>query len=143
MWLHAVFAGITLDKAFAEAVRNRWDVGCRYLVAVSGGRDSMVLLHFLREAGYRNLVVCHVNHGMCGEASAEDATFVQREAARFGCEAVSRTVDVTAFAAEKTFALETAARELCSIGLFRKWRRKRTVDRFFSPIMPMTGSRRC
>jgi tRNA(Ile)-lysidine synthase len=112
MWLHAVFAGITLDKAFAEAVRNRWDVGCRYLIAVSGGRDSMVLFHFLRGTGYEDLVVCHVNHRMRGEASAEDAMFVQREAARFGCEAVSRTVDVMAFAAEKKLSLETAAREL-------------------------------
>ncbi len=112
MWLYAVFAGITLDKAFAEAVRNRWDVGCRYLIAVSGGRDSMALLHFLRGAGYEDLVVCHVNHGLRGAASAEDATFVQREAERLGYEVASRTVDVTGFAAERRLSLETAAREL-------------------------------
>ena len=107
-----MFAGITLDKAFIEAVKSRWDAEHRYLVAVSGGRDSMALLHFLREAGYRDLVVCHVNHGLRGAASDEDAAFVQREAERMGCEVAGRTVDVPGFAADKKLSLETAAREL-------------------------------
>lgn len=112
MWENAVFAEITLDITFRGVVKSRWDAGSRYLVAVSGGRDSMALLHFLHGAGYRNLVVCHVNHGLRGNASAEDAAFVQRESARFGYEMEVKTVDVTGFAARKKLSVETAAREL-------------------------------
>jgi len=32
----------------------------RYLIGVSGGRDSIALLHWLRECGYRKLIVCHL-----------------------------------------------------------------------------------
>ncbi len=55
----------------------------RYLVGVSGGRDSVALLHGLRAAGYRRLVVGHLDHGLRGEASAEDARFVARLAAEW------------------------------------------------------------
>src|SRR4051794_18238901 len=54
----------------------------RYLVGVSGGCDSVALLHWLLEAGYRNLVVCHLNHQLRGAASRADARFVEQLAAR-------------------------------------------------------------
>jgi tRNA(Ile)-lysidine synthase len=50
----------------------------RYLVGVSGGRDSVVLLHWLISLGYKNLVVCHLNHQLRGRSSAADARFVRR-----------------------------------------------------------------
>ncbi|ALX70280.1 tRNA lysidine(34) synthetase TilS [Spiroplasma turonicum] len=34
----------------------------KYIVAVSGGPDSMYLLHNLVKKNFKNLVVCHVNH---------------------------------------------------------------------------------
>src|ERR1700749_3483030 len=34
----------------------------RYLVGVSGGRDSVALIHSLMSLGYRRLIVCHLNH---------------------------------------------------------------------------------
>ena len=36
----------------------------RYLVGDSGGRDSVVLLHALIQAGFKRLVICHLNHGL-------------------------------------------------------------------------------
>ena len=33
-----------------------------YLVGVSGGRDSVALLHWLIDLGYGKLVVCHLDH---------------------------------------------------------------------------------
>jgi tRNA(Ile)-lysidine synthase len=50
----------------------------RHLVGVSGGVDSRVLLHLLPMIGFRNLVVCHLNHNLRGFESLEDSKFVDR-----------------------------------------------------------------
>lgn len=50
----------------------------RYIVAVSGGMDSMVLLHLLREEiSSENLIVAHFNHNTRGADSDADAAFVR------------------------------------------------------------------
>ncbi len=49
----------------------------KYLVAVSGGVDSVVLLHQLVHAAEHTVLVAHVDHGIRGEASAADARFVR------------------------------------------------------------------
>lgn len=54
-----------------------------YVVAVSGGVDSMVLLDLLRREDGVRLVVAHYDHGIRGDA-AEDRRFVQQAAARHG-----------------------------------------------------------
>jgi tRNA(Ile)-lysidine synthase TilS/MesJ len=50
----------------------------RYLIAVSGGRDSVALLHWLGRLGYERLVVCHLNHRLRGRSSDADACFIKR-----------------------------------------------------------------
>ena len=55
----------------------------RYLVGLSGGRDSIVLLHCLFDLGYRRLIVCHLNHQLRGRSSAADARFVQGLVAKY------------------------------------------------------------
>jgi tRNA(Ile)-lysidine synthase len=50
----------------------------RYLVGLSGGRDSVALLHWLIESGYAKLIVCHLNHRLRGRASETDARFVEK-----------------------------------------------------------------
>ena len=50
----------------------------RYLIGVSGGRDSVVLLHWLISVGYKNLVVCHLNHQLRGQSSDTDSRFVEK-----------------------------------------------------------------
>lgn len=67
----------------------------KYLVGVSGGRDSVVLLDLLLAAGYRNLVVCHANHGLRGRASGADAAWVRRLAAKkgLGCEVAKLSLE--------------------------------------------------
>jgi tRNA(Ile)-lysidine synthase len=47
------------------------------LIAVSGGADSMALLHALIAANYRNIIVGHINHGTRGAENEADAQFVQ------------------------------------------------------------------
>ncbi|HYL81723.1 MAG TPA: tRNA lysidine(34) synthetase TilS [Candidatus Acidoferrum sp.] len=63
------------------------DRGERVVVAVSGGVDSMVLLHALVRLQPRlglRLHVAHVHHGLRGKASDRDAALVVAEAARRG-----------------------------------------------------------
>jgi tRNA(Ile)-lysidine synthase len=61
-------------------------VGDRVIVAVSGGPDSVCLLHVLRELGIRVTGVAHVNHKLRGEASEEDQRFVASMARETGLE---------------------------------------------------------
>jgi len=50
--------------------------GDRILVGVSGGPDSLCLLHILRNLGYQ-LGAAHLNHGLRGAESDEDEEFVR------------------------------------------------------------------
>jgi tRNA(Ile)-lysidine synthase len=53
--------------------------GERILVAVSAGPDSVALLHVLKQLSAKyhwQITVAHVNHGLRGEESDADATFV-------------------------------------------------------------------
>lgn len=83
----------------------------RYLIGVSGGRDSVVLLHWLLERGFKRLVVCHLDHGLRGRASRADAAFVGRLAKRRGLPFVTERLDVASLAKQKRQSIETAARE--------------------------------
>lgn len=82
------------------------------LVGVSGGRDSVVLLRSLVGAGFRNLVVAHLDHGLRGRASEGDATFVSRLAAAMGLPCVLCATNVGVRALEGKLSVETAAREV-------------------------------
>ena len=59
----------------------------RLAAAVSGGADSMALLHLLQalqpECGFE-LSVCHVNHGLRGEAADRDEAFVRKVCVQAG-----------------------------------------------------------
>lgn len=83
----------------------------KLIVAVSGGADSVALLHLLLEAGYRNLVVAHFNHRLRGKASEGDAAFVEKLAAKLDLPCEIGEGDVRKLAASRKCSLETAARE--------------------------------
>ena len=83
----------------------------RYLVGVSGGRDSVVLLHWLVGLEYKKLVVCHLNHQLRGRSSDADARFVQKLASKYDVDLEIGLRNVGAIAARKKLSLETAARE--------------------------------
>ena len=82
----------------------------RYLIGVSGGRDSVALLHQLVELGYRRLIVCHLDHQLRGRASRADARFVERLAAGVDCEFEMERTDVAARARKLKQSVETAGR---------------------------------
>jgi len=89
----------------------------RYLIGVSGGRDSVALLHWLVNLGYKKLIVCHLNHQLRGRMSDADARFVQKLVERYNQEFVGQfdfelgAINVRAFAAKQKISIETAARE--------------------------------
>ena len=83
----------------------------KLLIAVSGGADSVALLHLLLEAGHKNLVVAHFNHSLRGAASRADAIFVGRLARKHGLVFEMGSGNVRSAAKSGKQSLETAARE--------------------------------
>ncbi len=72
----------------------------KYLVAVSGGVDSVVLLDMLAKRQQDELVVAHFDHGIRLD-SADDAAFVKALAANYGLPFVSRREELGAGASEE------------------------------------------
>src|SRR6266487_4793136 len=111
----------------------------RYLIGVSGGRDSVALLHWLIDLGYKKLIVCHLNHQLRGRSSDADARFVQKLVGRYNEKLVGQALrlpgagrgkrsarptmqmpridfelgaaNVRALAKKKKMSIETAARD--------------------------------
>ncbi len=80
------------------------------LVAVSGGADSVALLHMLREEG-RELAAAHYNHGLRPEADADEA-FVKTLCEDWGIPFTAGRGDVAAEAARRGAGVEETAREM-------------------------------
>ena len=80
-----------LDTVFRTISRyNMLRPGSRVVAAVSGGADSIFLMHVLAElaprAGAALAGVAHLNHKLRGDASEADERFVADAAARLGVE---------------------------------------------------------
>ncbi len=84
--------------------------GAHVVVGVSGGADSVALLHVLHRLGYP-LTVAHLNHSIRGAEADGDEAFVKTLCKKLGIECVTRKTDVPALAKEKGNSLEMAARE--------------------------------
>jgi tRNA(Ile)-lysidine synthase len=95
-----------------KSALSAYDPDDTYLVAVSGGMDSISLLHGLTQLGYHHLVVCHANHQLRGQESAEDADFVAELAERYHLSLDSVEMEVAAYAKAHSMSLETAGRAL-------------------------------
>ncbi len=94
---------------------NMLPPGSRVLCAVSGGADSMCLLHLLwsrREELGIALAAAHYEHGLRGEESLRDADFVAGWCREKGIRCVTEHGDVRAYAEQRGMGLEEAAREL-------------------------------
>src|SRR6202048_414323 len=94
----------TLLKNFPPSPR-------RYLIGVPGGRDSVALLDSLVDLGYKNLIVCHLNHQLRGRSSDADAKFVEKLAAKYDVDLALGSTNVRALGAKKKMSIESAARE--------------------------------
>ena len=95
---------MTADWFEKASKRRKW------LVGVSGGADSVALLHLMVEHGFSKLVVCHLDHRLRGRASTGDAKFVEKLAAKLGVAFEGGRADVNKLADRLNQSLETAAR---------------------------------
>jgi tRNA(Ile)-lysidine synthase len=73
----------------------------RYVVAVSGGVDSVVLLDMLQGCKDMQLVVAHFDHGIRPD-SADDAEFVRQLASKHGLPFITERVELGDGASEAT-----------------------------------------
>ena len=105
-----------LEKARKTIDRYRLlDRGDRVVVGVSGGVDSMVLLHLLhgiREEYNLSLIVAHVNHGLRPEESEKEAELVEKESSRLGLPFEYGRFDARGFSRAAGFSLQDAARRI-------------------------------
>jgi tRNA(Ile)-lysidine synthase len=113
-----------------QSIRDRRLLGRgqAVLVAVSGGVDSMVLLHLLHGLAAKQgwqLTVAHFNHQLRGRQSDADERLVRLAAKRLGLRLVRGGADVRQHARTHKLSLEMAGRELRHKFLARTARRLR------------------
>ena len=90
-------------------------MGDKIVIGVSGGKDSVCLLHVLnelREELNLELLVVHVNHLIRGEEAREDAEFTQNLAKELGLRCYVEEIDVRALAKMKRISEEEAGRQV-------------------------------
>ena len=84
-------------------------------VAVSGGEDSMALLHFtlsVKEKYSFSVVCINVEHGIRGESSLKDSEFVRNYCEKNGVPCISYSVNSLKKAETEKLTVEQAARIL-------------------------------
>ncbi len=83
----------------------------KILVAVSGGIDSIVLVHLLKEYG-AHFAIAHCNFALRGEESDADEVFVEQLAEELEVTIHIKKFDTTAYAKKAGFSTQMAARDL-------------------------------
>ncbi len=104
-----------LDRVL-EFVRrhNLLAAGDRVVVAVSGGPDSVCMLHILNDLHVElgiDLQVAHLDHMLRGAESDADLVYVEGLARKLGLPATVERVDVEAYRRQHRLSVEEAARE--------------------------------
>ena len=119
-----------MPEAVLEAVKAGLGEGRGLLVALSGGLDSVVLLHALlrlREEFGLRVEAAHLEHGIRGEESLCDMAFVQALCDAWQLPLSCRQISAPALAAQKGWNLEQAARN-ARYAFLEETRRQRGLD---------------
>lgn len=98
----------------------------KLIVGVSGGADSVVMLHILRKFGY-SCVVAHCNFHLRGEESNRDEKFVENICEENQLPFFKIDFDTTEFAKQNKISIEMAARDL-RYAWFEKIRSEQHAD---------------
>lgn len=98
-----------------KVLKTQLSAAKHYLLAVSGGADSLALAHGcaqLAAEGFGTYSVCHVEHGLRGAEALRDMQLVQAFCAEQGLPCFVEHVDVRALAEREHLSTEDAARRL-------------------------------
>jgi len=87
------------------------DAASPLLLAVSGGIDSMVMLHLFHYFSF-NIQVAHCNFGLRGAESDKDEILCMQVCKKFEIPFFSKTFDTTTYANENGLSIQMAARKL-------------------------------
>lgn len=85
------------------------------LVGVSGGPDSMALLHFLRSISsewHFKIIVVSVDHQLRGKEAREDLCYVQEQCEKWGIPFIGAARDVPSYKRKRQIGTQLAAREM-------------------------------
>ena len=83
----------------------------RVLAAVSGGMDSVLMVHLLKAAGY-NFGIAHCNFQLRGAEATSDEDFCKQLAATLGVPFYVTRFETSKYAAENKVSIQMAARNL-------------------------------
>jgi tRNA(Ile)-lysidine synthase len=83
----------------------------KVLLAVSGGKDSVLMTHLFNEAGFK-FGIAHCNFQLRGDESREDASFTSQLALKLGVPYFNISFDTAQYAKEHQLSIQMAAREL-------------------------------
>lgn len=89
--------------------------GATVLIGVSGGPDSMALLHYyvsIREEWELSLIAVSIDHQLRGDASSQDVAYVKEICSKWGVQFADIAVDVQSYKEQKRVGTQVAAREL-------------------------------
>ncbi|MDH3710967.1 MAG: tRNA lysidine(34) synthetase TilS [Cyclobacteriaceae bacterium] len=102
-----------MEKQFSHFIKNtiKTPLQDQYLLAVSGGVDSMVMAHLFRDQGF-SIGLAHVNFTLRGKDAELDQEFVKSLAESWGVPYYHKRVDTADYARSKRISLQMAAREI-------------------------------
>lgn len=90
-----------LKETVLKTIRN-YDMlkpGSVILAAVSGGPDSVFLLHALtglkNKLAVKEIIICHLDHGLRGKESRDDSLFVRKLAAKLGLRFIHKKISLS------------------------------------------------
>jgi tRNA(Ile)-lysidine synthase len=83
----------------------------KFLLAVSGGADSSVLVYLFHQCGL-SFAIAHCNFHLRGEDSNKDMELVRKKAEKYGVPYFEKEFDTIAFQKQEGLSLEMAARQL-------------------------------
>lgn len=101
-----------VDKAICD--HKMLDGKNRLIVALSGGADSMSLLHYFCKNADRlklEVAAAHLNHSLRGEESERDCEFVKRQCERLGVRLFVRKLDIAELSKQRKIGLEECGRQ--------------------------------